>query len=168
MTTGGRVINSAHPWAGYVRPPDSAGPGSGAWPTANKAFYQPIYIPESCTMTHFVYYGDGASGNVCMALYNSAGVRLVTTGSVAHVGGTSAHVIAANYSLDTGAYFIGCAMDNAAGSMFRYNASIQILRLAGCFQETSAFPLPTTATFAVMTVAYLPMAGIAIGTPVFS
>lgn len=167
--TQGQLIHSTHPWAGYSRPLEITAPGSQTHPTANKAFYQPIYMPESCTMTHFTYYGDGASGNVCMALYDQAGVRLVTTGSVAHAGGTQVKRIAASYSLvSRGTYYIGFSMDNAAGANFAYGPSIQVLRLAGCFVQTAAFPLPATATFAVIDATYMPLAGIAIGTPVFS
>lgn len=167
-STGGVVIHSTHPWGAIARTWETVGPGSGAWPTANKAFYQPLYIPETTTMTHFVYYGDTASGNICMALYNSSGTRLATTGSQVMLGGTQAKRFAVSYTMTRGTYYMGMSIDNTTGSVMKYAPGVEILRLAGCFQETSAFVLPATATFAVMTASYMPLMGITTQTPHFS
>jgi len=65
-------------------------PATGGWTTANTGLVVPFVPKEDCTVIKLGWVnGTVASGSSCMAIYDSAFARLVTTGSVAK-SGTSA------------------------------------------------------------------------------
>lgn len=145
-------------------------PISAAWPAANRALYIPIIITEDVTVVKlWVYNGATASGNIDMAIYNSAFARQVTIGSTAQAG---TNVIQefniTDTALTAGTYYIGIAMDNTTGTTRRYSpyGGGAQLQTWGMAQEASAFALPSTATPADVASAYIPICGIATRTQV--
>lgn len=138
--------------ASIINDIDGTYPNDGsAWPTANKAFYQEIYIPEPYTFTKLAWINAGAvSGNVDVAVYNSKTLaRIRSTGSIAQ-SGTNAiqEVSVTSCTLPAGRYLLALAVDNAVGRIVRgTHSSANAVRtdLGRCFEQTSAFPLPTTA-----------------------
>lgn len=126
-------------------------PSSGAWPTANKAIFVPFVINTNCTVKKmFVVNGATASGNLDIGIYNEDGTKLVSSGSTAQSGTNGLQVIdVTDTPLSPGAYYMALAMNGITGTMFKYTAGTgaQMSQL-GVYQQTTAFPLPATATFA--------------------
>lgn len=143
--------------------PAAGSAASASWPTANKAFYTPFYFPGSFTISALCILNNSGAGNCSLALYDEDGTRLVTTGSFALPGVLQVTSQAVSLSVTRGSYYLGASM--SAGGTFRFAPGIEVLRLAGCFVETSAHPLPSTATFAAIDANYLPIVGVAITAP---
>lgn len=139
----------------------SSTPASATWPTANKAFYIPFYVAgRSFTVRRIAFVnGATASGNVDVGVYDAAGNRLVSMGSTAQSGTSQAQWL--NVADTTLApdrlYYMAAAMNNTTGTSTRWAPTLEDVRTAGVFVETSAFALPSTATFAVADVAFIPM-----------
>lgn len=136
-------------------------PTSATWPSANRAIYYPFYLGNPAIVRKLWWMnGTAVSGNADIGVFTEGGVRLVSAGSTAQ-SGTSAlqEVDVTDTYLAPGTYYIGVVLSNTTGTMFRWNPSLAALRMTGVAQEASALPLPSTATFAAMSTAYLPYAG---------
>lgn len=132
-----------------------------AWPAANLAIYIPFYVQTPVTV-YQIAWDNGATlgGNVDVGIYNYALTRLVSSGSTAQ-SGTSVPQVAniTDTLLAPGTYFMAMAADsntatyrNSAGGQTRY------CRVLGISEQSTAFPLPTTATFAAFATAlYVPL-----------
>ena len=56
----------------------------GNWPAANRAIYAPLNMPSGFTVARFMTAnGNTATGNLDLGLYNSAGTKLISTGTTA-------------------------------------------------------------------------------------
>lgn len=130
-------------------------PSSAVWPTANKAFYAPFYLWRDVSVSKmFLLNGSAVSGNLEMGIYSTSGVRLATTGSVAQAGTNSCQRVnlQATINLGMGQYFMALVINNGTGAVMRKSvASPPLMNMFGYFQQTTAFPLPATATFASFT-----------------
>ena len=120
-------------------------------PTTNKAWFFPFVIGQTITAAKlFILNGTAVAGNIDLGIYDSTFARLVSTGSTAQAG-TSAiqSVDIADTVLTAGLYYLAYAGDTAAGQTF-FGVLSQIAAAAmvsaGCFMQTSAFALPSTAT----------------------
>lgn len=127
--------------------------------TANKAYYMPFYLPESFSMTHLFHIsGASATGNVDLGIYDENGTRLVSTGSVAKGGTNNCHLLnATDTTLPRGKYYFAYAQNGTTtvGGWF----GIQLSKLCGNLEQATAFPLPATATFAVVSHGTVPCVG---------
>jgi len=149
-------------WTPYFSPPDflpyqfNAGvtySQVAGYPLANRANYYPIVFHSDVNIdTFFIVNGNTTSGNICFAIADSAGTRKLTTGSTAMTG--SANAIQ-NYSVTAthftaGLYFLCLSIDNTTATPARFtttfNTPIMITEFA--YQEASAFPVPSTISFA--------------------
>lgn len=134
--------------------------GSGTWPTQNKAFYFPFTIVEKTfTVKRIgVVNGTAVSGNIDAGIYDSQGNRLVSSGSTAQAGtGVIQWLDVTDTDLKPALYYMALAVDNTTATVSRnVGVNASILRVLGCFVETSAFVLPATATFAVADAAVIP------------
>jgi hypothetical protein len=138
----------------------SIGPGNGSatWVTASSARLFPFRIHSSTTYVKAIWLnGTTTSGNVDAGLYDVEGNRLVSTGSTAQ-GTVSVWQEAdiTDTTLRPGLYYMAIVMDNTTGHMIRWNPTHQYLTMLGCQAMASAFPLPTTLTFAAYGAAYIP------------
>lgn len=135
---------------------NAAGTNSSPTRTANAGYFFPIYVEKQIALTRlWVFNGSAVSGNLDIALYNSAGTRVVSTGSTAQSGTSSVQKVTVSYTLDPGFYWIGVALDNATGT-FRQIGS-QPANSMGAFTATSSFPLPAslpTPTSSITSVVY--------------
>lgn len=140
-------------------------PASGAWPVANRALYVPFFVPAVITVYRlFVVNGTAVSGNLDMGIYNSAGAKIVSIGSTAQAGTqVTQYLNITDTVLQPGAYYFAFVLDNTTGAVYKWepgtptNSQIQAWGIA---QETSAFPLPATATLATTTAAFFPLMGL--------
>lgn len=133
---------------------------SRAWPTANKAMYCPIRIYRPVTITQmFCLNGSAVSGNIDMAVYDEAGNRLCTNGGTAQTGiGVTQTLDVTDTLLLPGRYYWAMAADNTTTTVYGTAASITTSsRLSGLYEQTSAYPLPSTATLTASTTNFVPL-----------
>ncbi len=134
---------------------------SGAWPAANRALYIPFIVTMPIIVTQlWCYNGATASGNVDMGLYDRAGTRLVSIGSTAQSG---TNVLQAFDITDTtlwpGRFYIGVAMDNTTGTMFRIAGTARLWQAQGVAQQATAFVLPASMSPSAPASNYCPIVG---------
>lgn len=131
--------------------------------TANRAYYWPFIVHNSISIDRlFVSNGTTVSGNIDLGIYNYSGTtKLVSTGSTAQSGTSQWQVVSVTATpLLPGGYFFGFAIDNATGTVERWNyGDEQLLCMVGAYSENSAFPLPSSMTPAITTNIYLPFTG---------
>lgn len=135
---------------------------SAAYPTANKAIYVPFRLSAPIVAVKlFSHNGATVSGNIDVGIYDEQGTRLVSSGSIAQAGTSVLQEFdIADTSLSPGLFYLAVALDNTTATLFRSTPSAIFLRCNGVAEQTSAFALPATATFAAMSSAYLPFVGL--------
>lgn len=132
---------------------------SAVWPSANRALFIPVVVPCRVTVFQLGWYnGATASGNVDAGIYDLAGNRLVSTGSIAQAGVSALQLVdTTDTVLPPGNYFLALAMDNITGTIFSSGPGSQhLLRACGVQEQATAFALPSTATFSAPSSNYLP------------
>ena len=135
-----------------------------AWPLANLAIAFPFSVEER-QVAYQLGWENGAtvSGNVDAGIYSYGGSRMVSTGSTAQSGASAPQVVdVTDTVLDPGIYFAAMAMDNATGIVRSSALAARLARVCGVQEQATAFPLPASATWAVMTRAFIPLLGIAL------
>jgi hypothetical protein len=133
-----------------------------AYPLANLAFYVPFYVAAPINVqAAFWSNGTGAGGNCDVGIYTDTGTRLVSTGSTGR--GAASGYITTTALTDTvvgvGRYYMAFSHDGT-NNLTSFAPVAGLNEAAGVLEQTSAFALPSTATFAVTTRAYLPFFGI--------
>lgn len=134
-----------------------------SWPVANQALYVPFSLSTPITFSTMFLMVGTASGNVDLGVFDSAGTKIVSTGSTAVSGSTAIQTISVTSTrLAPGQYYLAMSYSASTGSaVFRVLVSnSQFLQAAGCAQQTSSLPLPATATFASITNTFVPMFGL--------
>lgn len=116
---------------------------------ANDAWYVPFVLNEPFTVRKAGWHnGTTVSGNVDIGIYSANGTRIWSSGSTAQSGTSVVQVVTPTaFTLAPGLYYLAIAVDNTTGT-FRGFALQQAGRSTGVFTQASAFPLPSTATFA--------------------
>ena len=139
-------------------------PGSGTWPSANRAIYVPFRLGMPY-LVRFLFCLNGAtvSGNVDVGVYDEKGTRLVSAGSTVQSGTTAIQTFnVTDTLLSEGVYYMALALSNTTGTFRRVSGIITgELRGLGVVDQDSAFPLPATATLSTPGSAYLPLFGVA-------
>lgn len=133
---------------------------SGAWPTANTALFMPMLVPRPFIFKQVgLFNGATVSGNVDMGIYDPAGIRLVSSGSVAQAGTNVTQTIdITDTPVNPGLYYLAIALNNGTGTTFRWTAVTNVWRAAGILAMASAFNLPATATYsASLPAPYMPI-----------
>ena len=126
---------------------------SGSYAATDAAFYHPVVVPVTCVVRR-MWWANGstvsASYNIDVGIYADAGRkpgrRLVSTGSTAQ--GTASVVQFVDVTdtvLPPGLYWLGMACSSSVATFFRQNTS-QAVNALLIFQQSSALPLPSTAT----------------------
>jgi hypothetical protein len=116
---------------------------------ANDAWYVPFRIHEPFTVRAAGWHnGSTASGNVDIGIYSENGTRIWSSGSTAQSGTSVVQIVTPTaFTLPPGRYFLAIAADGTTGT-FKVINQQERARLAGTRTQTSAFPLPSSATFA--------------------
>jgi hypothetical protein len=128
---------------------------SATWATANLAVYWPFAIQQVQTVYKFFWINGSAAGNNAdVGIFDSAGVKLISTGSTAMTGNNALQVTdVADTVLTPGIYYFGFSHSSTTANrivcMGASSAGHQAL-LAGMRTETSALPLPSTATLTTL------------------
>lgn len=148
----------------------AAVPASTAWPTATKAIYIPFHLRRGATVKQlFCVNGGTAAGNIDMGIYDNAGARKVSIGSTAQAGTSTIQTFdIADTTLAAGTYYLAIAKDDAVGTVVSFSITsvvARFLRAVGLLEQTSAFALPATATFASYAAAnFVPFCGLSLVT----
>lgn len=153
------TIHTFSPWSvGSYFP--GATLASATWPSGSRAFYIPFRLPFPFVITQaFWENGAAVSGNVDIGIYDAAGTRLRSSGSIAQVNvSVIQSVDLTDLTIDGGVFYLALAVDNTTGTMLRSGAAN--MPATGMASQNAAFPLPATATFAAMANAYLPLCGV--------
>lgn len=158
--------------SGEILHGQATAPASTTYPAANRALYTPVYFSRPATILKlFVVNGATSNGNVDVAVYSEAsgggpGTRLVSAGSTAQ--GTVSVVQEfdiADLTVGRGVYYLGIASDSATATFFSAATNINgKSSFAGVLQQATAFPLPATATPAVVSNGTIPIIGVAFRT----
>jgi hypothetical protein len=132
---------------------------STAWVSANLVMYVPVPCPGPFRITKFACEnGSAVSGNLDMGLYTPEGKLIVSTGSTAQAGTSQWQSIdVTDTEIPPGWYYLAMVLNNSTGTNVRTASATTAKRMFGCVEQTSTFPLPASATFAVNTNAYWPM-----------
>lgn len=138
-----------------------------AWPSASLAFFMPCLLQTARTVYGFGWLnGSTVSGNVDCGIYSAEGAQRAALGGVAQSGTSVVQTatLGSSVALDPGRYYMAMVADNVTGTFSRISTvGAPTLRVTGVAQEASAYPLPSTATFAAMAQAFIPLMFMAFG-----
>ena len=137
-------------------------PISQTWLNANFAVYVPFRLNKSVSIiTAFVINGAVASSGVCVGIYDADGVRLLTTGSTnASTVSTLQTITTAATMIGPGLFYMGLSCLTSTQTIFSTaSPNVQALRALGLATQQTAFPLPSTATFATISSSVVPAFG---------
>lgn len=139
------------------------GRNASSWPSANLAIYVPFYVAEALRVRSLSAPCESSSGNGDVGIYAYDGTRIVSSGSFAFSGFDMNTRNITDTELQPGIYYLALVCDNATNAALRFTPGVQNIRMAGICQEASAFPLPSTATFATATNDYAPFISAFVG-----
>lgn len=130
-----------------------------AWPVANKAIYVPfrLHRPFVARLVGWVNGTITTAPNVDVGIFDVTGVKLISSGATLQSGANLMQSVdITDTELQPGLFYIGMSV-SGTGSLFD-SAALAVLgcRAAGMQEQATAHPLPSTATFAVCSSAYLP------------
>lgn len=132
-----------------------------SFPAANDAIFLPFKLERPALIKRmFSVNGNVVSGNIDLGIYTRDGRRIVATGSTAQTKLTSMQFISITTTfINPGLYYLAIAMDNNTGVIRRFNISIIRQQHFGVLRAASAFPLPSSVTFATVNSTVLPNIG---------
>ena len=125
--------------------------GAQAWPTANKAYYFPVLVRRATRTFQLLSSvgGTGSTGNYDLGVYNSQGRKLVSKGSTAVPAAFNLFTLTFASVLLPGVYYIAFVVSSTTPTwMGRVGIPPSVAAFCGVKAQTSALPLPDTATFA--------------------
>jgi hypothetical protein len=111
---------------------------------ANQARGWPVIISLPTIVDTFHIFVGTQSGNICVAIYDQSGVRLVTTGSIACPAG-NANVSFPETTLAAGLYYFALGADNTTATFASWTNPGTTGRVSGGFTD-SGFPCNPTVT----------------------
>lgn len=136
---------------------------STAYPAANLALYIPFCIAAPMNV-RAVYWGNGTTvgGNIDVGIYNEDATKVVSLGSTAR-GAVSSTVTTTGLTdtiVGAGRYYMGFLLDSTA-NMQAFAPAAGLCESMGILEQAvGGATLPSPATFAVTTRAYIPVFGI--------
>lgn len=145
-----------------VSPTSLASVGTTTWPAANDAIFLPFTVDQAQTIAKIHILVASAGGNLDAGIYNTAGVRQVSNGSVAAAAGIQTFDVA-DTALAKGRYYVGLACNNSGAvniqgfTQAAVGTAGSLANIQGVKKQATAFALPANATFASPTTDYLPL-----------
>lgn len=132
--------------------------GGSGWPTANKALYVPITVPETFIFNKFVFIVQLSSNNVDCGIYTAQGKKIVSTGSTAVPAAGCKTISCAVTRLEPGFYWLAMACDSTSPQFQRSTGGASNYAFYGVKEEAAAFALPATISLATdSTLNFLPL-----------
>ena len=133
--------------------------------TANHAYFAPATLQVAATITGVGITVRTQNGNIDVGLYDEAGTRLASSGSVAcPAAGPATVSFTSSYSAAPGRYHLAIACSNTTATFMAVTNGLSNASLpyAGRLMA-SAFPLPATATFSNTATRFFAMIGVVTG-----
>lgn len=130
-----------------------------AWVAANLALYMPILIGYPTTVVKMFWVNGSTVGtnHVDVGIYDSQGNQLVHSGSTLTAGASAVQSVSiTSTTLEPGLYYIAMASDATTDTFQADNSVVPVHRATGVYEQATAFPLPSPASFTGSTHAYLP------------
>lgn len=150
-----------------VIPPQQGATTSATWYSANGAIYCPVIVRSGVVVKKlWVATGTTGTGNVDVGLFNATGVKLTSSGAIAH-GTTNTELVSdvTDVTIAPGIYYLGVSASNSTDTFFGVSVAAPFPTALGYLTEASAHPLPATATFALtQTLAWMPDCGMLLNT----
>lgn len=137
-----------------------------AWPAANVVIYTPFLVVAPAIVTKLWWMNGAVAGNADAGVYDAAGTLLVSCGSTVVAGANVLQVAdVADTALARGLYYFGMVVDTVTTlTINRLPPAAEIAQALGCLEQAGVtLPLSSgasPATFAKMTRAYIPFAGV--------
>ena len=131
------------------------------WPTANKAFFRRIFLPFDVVVSKIFWInGTAVAGNVDAGIFEDVSyIKIASTGSTAQATANSVQSVTLTNSvkLKAGSYLLGVSTDTTTNCRIGYFSTFNtpFSSILGCYEETTAFPLPATATPVAQTASFL-------------
>ena len=157
------------PQLGPIRRTDGV-PAISFWPGVNMATYIPFVVQaDYWDVTAFdLLFTVFGTDNADVGIYTEAGIRLVSTGSLATA--TTWHKVVATTRLVRGRYYLGISMSGVTDTISEYSGTpagntVQGCHAAGIKAQASAFPLPATATLGAPGYQAVPACYVSIAAP---
>jgi hypothetical protein len=135
------------------------------WGTANLALYVPFVLRRKITVSKlFTANGTGVAGNIDIGIYSLDGTRITHTGATAQAGTSAIQTINITpVTIGPGQYYMALSSSSASSDFYGAGFSgtgAPSLQSMGIYQQTSAEPLPATATFASSSHTLVPLFGL--------
>jgi hypothetical protein len=157
--------------------PESIGPMERIWSVAQSTVYTPgsrcIFVPftiDQIVTAYQMYTHNGttAANAIDVGIYDKAMNSLVTHGGANQAGTSNLQLFdITDTILVPGRYFMGLSMNGSppTGTFCNWGAQARHLRLVGCLEKLSTYPLPTGAvTTTTVANAFLPHFGVILQT----
>lgn len=157
----GAAINPLSGWS--LGPAVTSGLVSAAWPASNRAVFVPFRVPVPVTAYKMACgTGTGTTGNFDLGIYDSAGNRIVSTGSTAKTTASSDRIIdITDTVLLPGLYYMAMATDGTTNYIgVGLIANVAAPKQFGMREAASSFALPATVTYATISTAHIPFMSI--------
>jgi len=131
------------------------------WGTANLALYIPVNIPGTITVNRLWWFnGNAVAGGTDVGIYDINGNRLVSATGTTNSGVSTPQTVtpASIITLQPGTYYIALACDNTTQKFVGLQTSqtSYIGPAVGLGYQSSAYPLPATATISSITGTAIP------------
>ncbi len=129
---------------------------------ANEAIYIPFMLSRPTVATSlWSANGTNASQTRDLGIYSFDGKKIISTGSTAGSGTSTLQVSSITATtLGAGQYYFAIASSGTTNTFIGMAGTTNNTQLLGVYQQTSAFPLPATATFASITTGHIPVIGL--------
>lgn len=139
-------------------------PASFTWPSANLACYVPMFLPFPYKVQR-IFWGNGTTvgGNASIGIYSFDGGQIYGSASTVTAGASSLQYITPTNDilLSPGPYFIGLSFSGTVAVAWGSVGMTAIAgRLCGLYQQATALPVPSPATFAAWNSVGVPLVGI--------
>lgn len=129
-------------------------------PTANLATFWPFVLPMAATCRRLgISNGNPTAGNFDIGIYRADLTRLVSAGSTAQGSSDTIQTIdITDTDMPAGRYYLAIVASDATTAQYRvFDGNATELMALGVFQQSSALPLPSTATPAVPSQGRVPL-----------
>lgn len=137
------------------------------WPTADMAIYVPVLVKQRVVVKQLWFGSSGtAAGNYDLGLYDAAGTALLRQGSTAKGGAGETVWNCTDTPIGPGLYYLALVSSTSTDTFAMMSVwAAPIPAALGVLTQSSALPLPATATFAVnQTLSKVPLVGMFLDT----
>lgn len=129
---------------------------SPTWPVANTAYFIPFRLRQRCLIKQIVVGAGTGAGNFDVGIYDLFGNRLVSSTSTAKTTSAETPANITDTPLGRGVYYMAMASDGTTAFVAIAPTRIEMLKMGGVKEMTSAFPLPATATLVTLANSFMP------------